>query len=89
MTSARLEDGWIRVGYVGPELARVEIGIGDTEPHQWQPAFLNTVGVERVAQVRPTGLGFAQQPQIWMRVNGVPTLIGRLGGEVQRSRRSR
>ena len=89
MTSARLEDGWIRVRYDGPELARVEIGVGDTEPRQWRPAFLNTVGTERVAQVRPTGFGFAQASQIWLRVNGASTLVGRLGDEPRRSRRSR
>jgi hypothetical protein len=90
VTQARLEDGWIRIPYDGPELARVDIGLGDSQPAQWQPAFLHTVGTERVAQVRPTGVGFNDQPKVWLRIDGAPVLIGRLGDQaLQRTRRRR
>ena len=90
MIRARLEDGWIRVTYDGPELARVDIGVGESEPMGWLPAYLNTVGTERVAQVRPGMFGTASQLKVWLRVDGVPMLIGRLGDEaLQRDRRRR
>jgi hypothetical protein len=89
MMSPRLEDGWLRLPYGGPELAQIEIGVGESEPTTWQPAFLNTVGDERVAQVRPVGFSAADQPKVWLRVNGVPVLIGRLGDQaLRRDRRN-
>jgi hypothetical protein len=79
MTYARVEDGWIRVPYSGPELGRVEIGLGEQAP-TWVDAFLNTVNGERVAQIRPVaGMVFSQTPNVWLRVDNVPLLIGRLG----------
>ena len=77
---ARVEDGWIRVTYTGPELAQVLIGTGEQEP-LWQEAFINTVGEERVAQVRPTFLS-SPNAKVWLRVDGFSQLIGRLGGTV-------
>jgi hypothetical protein len=76
---ARLEDGWIRVPYAGPELARVEMAVGEIDPGAWQPAFMNTVHGERVVQIRPTGVGLTQTPKVWVRTDGVAVLIGRIG----------
>ena len=76
---AILEDGWVKVPYDGPELARVEIALGEVEPGEWRPAFVNTTTKGRFAQVRPTGMGMTQNYKIWMRVDGAPLLIGLLG----------
>jgi hypothetical protein len=47
--AAKLEDGWLRVPYTGPEITLIEIGLsGD-----WHPAFLDWAGGQRVAQIRP------------------------------------
>lgn len=88
MTLAFQEDGWVRVPYHGPELGVVEIGIGEDEPVTWKPAFLDTVGSVHYAQVRPFGFQPGATPRVWLRTNGVPVLIGRLGevGSDQRTR---
>lgn len=81
MIYARVEDGWVRVPYSGPELARVEIGVGESEPTVWKPAFIHTLGDERVAQVRPVGM-ITERTQVWIKVGGTSTLVGLLGQAV-------
>jgi len=71
------QDGWIRVPYSGPELGVIEIGLGEDFP-AWKPAFLQTVGTDRFAQVRPPDSALTEQPRVWLRINGASTLIGRL-----------
>ena len=89
--SARLEDGWVRVTYDGSDLAVVDIGLGEATPLAWQPAFMHTLSDgERVVQVRPQTLDLLPNPKVWVRVNGVATLIGRIGEvPVQTGRRRR
>lgn len=87
--SARLEDGWIRVPFSGADLSRVEIAVGESRPEVWKPAFLNTVGDERVAQVRPDGLTNTSRLKVWIRVDGVPVLYGALGDPSTQSTRRR
>jgi len=81
---ALLEGGWIKIPYSGPELARVQIAVGEIEPGEWRSAFINTSGGERFAQVRPMGMGLAQNYKVWLRVDGQVTLIGHLGAEPTR-----
>ena len=88
MTVAFQEDGWVRVPYDGPELGVVEIGIGEDQPVTWKPAFLDTVGTVRYAQVRPFGVAAGTTPRVWLRTNGAAVLIGRLG-EIGSERRRR
>jgi hypothetical protein len=88
VTIAIHEDGWVRVPYDGPELGIVEIGIGEDAPVSWKPAFLDTIGSVRYAQVRPFGFLHGMAPRVWIRVNGAETLLGRLG-EVATDQRSR
>ena len=50
MAAARIEEGWLRVPYDGPELTLIEIGVGD----EWFHAFLDwDAAGRRVAQIRP------------------------------------
>jgi hypothetical protein len=81
------EDGWVRVPYEGPELGVVEMAFGEDEPTTWKPAFINTIGSIRYAQVRPTGVAVGEMPRVWLRTNGVAVLIGRLGDVESRQRR--
>lgn len=76
MTQARLEQGWLRVPYDGPELTLIEIGVGDG----WYPAFLDwDASGRRVAQIRPPA-GDGDVP-VRLRSTGVVTAAGtvRLG----------
>jgi hypothetical protein len=86
-----IEDGWIRVPYDGADLSVVEMALGD-QPTTWQPAFLHTTDWGRVAQIRPPAIAL-DQVRVWLRVNGMAILIGRIGDgaadPVQRSRRRR
>ncbi len=84
---AILEDGWIKVPYDGPELGVGEMARGEDEPAVWKPAFIDTVGTVRYAQIRPFGAMAGEQPRVWLRTNGVPLLIGRLGDGESRQRR--
>lgn len=65
MNTPALVDGWLKVPCDAPDLAVVEIAIGDQDT--WLPAFRDWHNGLRVAQVRsdlPDGSA------IWLRVNG-------------------
>ena len=74
-----LSDGWIRVPYVGPELGSVAIGLGESTPSVWKPAFLNTVNGERFAQIRPGEYVISEGTRVWLRINGQVSEIGSFG----------
>lgn len=73
--SASIRDGWIVVPYTGHDLATVHIAVGDR--NDWQPAFLDWVGDQRVAKIRPpTSAG--RQVSVWLRVGDTVTPAGRI-----------
>jgi len=77
---ARLEDGWIRVAYDDAELNVVEMSLGSADvPGPWYPAFLHTVGEERVVQIRPPAAVLPGNAAVWVRINGTAFLVGLLG----------
>lgn len=78
-TGPRLEDGWIRAGYSGPDARVVELGVSTnrtTQPATWVAAFLDlSPSGQRVAQVRPARLA-PEQNVLWMRAGGAVTHLG-------------
>jgi len=46
---AQLTEGWLVLPYEGPELADIEVKIGD----DLYPAYLDYSGSKRVAKIRP------------------------------------
>jgi hypothetical protein len=71
MRGPEVQDGWIVFPYRGPDLATVELGAGHRSP-EFHHAYLDWVGGQRVAKLRPTA--FSDIPQgavtITLRVNG-------------------
>lgn len=62
-------NGWLIVPCSAPDMARVEVGVGD-EDVAWLPAFRDWHADTRVAKVR-THLD--RPVHIWLRVNGTVT----------------
>lgn len=71
-----IRDGWLVTPYSGHDLARVEIGVGPAGQERWQPAFLDWVDGQRVAKIRPPGIGGT----VWLSVNGVTAEVGAVTG---------
>lgn len=69
-------DGWICVPYQGPDVAKVELGIGTGPFH---PAYLDWVDNQRVAKLRPTTLDNpVGNVAVGLRVNDVTTAVYRV-----------
>ncbi|MQB01467.1 MAG: hypothetical protein GEU78_14440 [Actinobacteria bacterium] len=69
-----IADGWLKVKYDGPELARIFIAVTrHVRPadHEWRPAFLDWHKNQRVAQVRAADRG-----AVWLWVDEGVARVG-------------
>lgn len=71
----QLVNGWLKVPYDGPDLCLVEIGVGPGP--QWAPAFLDWLGSQRCAQIRPPE-STGRAADVWLRVSGRASKAGRV-----------
>ena len=75
---AEVRDGWLVVPYSGHDLATVHIAVAQRPAEEdWRPAFLDYVGRERVAKIRPPASS-GRQVAVWLRVGDVVTPAGRI-----------
>lgn len=69
----RIENGWLVIPYTGSDFSKLYIAVGDRD--NWQPAYLDYSGGQRVAKIR-VAESTAQAREVWFKVDGVVTSVG-------------